>query len=213
MNSSRPYLVRALDEWIVDNDCTRHLLVSAEYPGVQVPPGFASDGQIVLNGKPVPQEVEPPVQLPADPKLSCSDREPAYHCYADFMQYRTRLPSGREVFELPTLRETMPNGATYLTIDYTEQRLDNYGPYTVPADSVFVMGDNRDESADSRAEVIESGLGGAVPLANIGGRAEFITFSLDGSTTWNPASWFSSLRGDRAWTTLRPPLAEGAAAK
>ena len=52
MNSSRPYLVRALYEWIVDNDCTPHLLVSAEYPGVQVPPGFASDGQIVLNASP-----------------------------------------------------------------------------------------------------------------------------------------------------------------
>ncbi|ERI53845.1 peptidase [Pseudomonas sp. EGD-AK9] len=52
MNSSRPYLVRALYEWIVDNDCTPHLLVNAEYPGVQVPPGFASDGQIVLNASP-----------------------------------------------------------------------------------------------------------------------------------------------------------------
>ncbi len=52
MNSSRPYLVRALYEWIVDNDCTPHLLVNAEYPGVQVPPGFASDGQIVLNVAP-----------------------------------------------------------------------------------------------------------------------------------------------------------------
>lgn len=52
MNSSRPYLVRALYEWIVDNDCTPHLLVNAEYPGVQVPAGFASDGQIVLNASP-----------------------------------------------------------------------------------------------------------------------------------------------------------------
>lgn len=52
MNSSRPYLVRALYEWIVDNDCTPHLLVNAEYPGVQVPSGFASDGQIVLNASP-----------------------------------------------------------------------------------------------------------------------------------------------------------------
>ncbi|WP_443190125.1 ClpXP protease specificity-enhancing factor [Pseudomonas indica] len=52
MKSSRPYLVRALYEWIVDNDCTPHLLVNAEFPGVQVPPGFASDGQIVLNVSP-----------------------------------------------------------------------------------------------------------------------------------------------------------------
>lgn len=52
MNSSRPYLIRALYEWIVDNDCTPHLLVNAEFAGVQVPPGFASDGQIVLNVSP-----------------------------------------------------------------------------------------------------------------------------------------------------------------
>jgi stringent starvation protein B len=52
MNSSRPYLVRALYEWIVDNDCTPHMLVNAEYPAVQIPQGFASDGQIVLNISP-----------------------------------------------------------------------------------------------------------------------------------------------------------------
>ena len=52
MNSSRPYLVRALYEWIVDNDCTPHMLVNSEFPAVQVPQGFASDGQIVLNVSP-----------------------------------------------------------------------------------------------------------------------------------------------------------------
>lgn len=52
MNSSRPYLVRALYEWIVDNDCTPHVLVNSEYPKVQVPQGFASEGQIVLNVAP-----------------------------------------------------------------------------------------------------------------------------------------------------------------
>ncbi|MCY1285974.1 Stringent starvation protein B [compost metagenome] len=52
MNSSRPYLVRALYEWIVDNDCTPHLLVNAEHAGVRVPPGYANDGQIVLNVSP-----------------------------------------------------------------------------------------------------------------------------------------------------------------
>ena len=52
MNSSRPYLVRALYEWIVENDCTPHLLVKSDYPKVQVPQGFASDGQIVLNVSP-----------------------------------------------------------------------------------------------------------------------------------------------------------------
>lgn len=52
MNSSRPYLLRALYEWIIDNDCTPHLLVNAEAPDVQVPSGYASDGQIVLNVSP-----------------------------------------------------------------------------------------------------------------------------------------------------------------
>ncbi len=52
MNSSRPYLVRALYEWIVDNDCTPHMLVNSEFRSVQVPKGFASDGQIVLNVSP-----------------------------------------------------------------------------------------------------------------------------------------------------------------
>lgn len=52
MNSSRPYLVRALYEWIVDNGCTPHILVNSDYPGVRVPPGYASDGQIVLNVSP-----------------------------------------------------------------------------------------------------------------------------------------------------------------
>ena len=78
----------------------------------------------------------------------------------------------------------------------------------VPADHVFLMGDNRDHSADSRAETWESGLGGPVPLANVGGRAEFITFSLDGTTTLNPLTWWSSLRGGRAWSTLRPAIAK-----
>ena len=49
MNSSRPYMLRALYEWIVDNDCTPYLLVDANHANVKVPPGYAADGQIVLN--------------------------------------------------------------------------------------------------------------------------------------------------------------------
>jgi signal peptidase I len=45
-----------------------------------------------------------------------------------------------------------------------------------------------------------------VPIANLGGRAEFTTFSLDGSSTWNPLTWFGALRGERAWTSLRPEI-------
>ena len=66
------------------------------------------------------------------------------------------------------------------------------------------MGDNRDDSADSRVSVELNGLGGAVPFENIGGRAEFVTFSMNGNAGWNPLTWFSDFRSDRAGASLRP---------
>ena len=164
------------------------------------------DGRIILNGQQVQREVVPPVRIPFEPDLLCQ----GVPCLANFSRFLMREASGKQFYEPPTYRETLPNGASYLVIDHTNQPLDTYGPYTVPDGHVFVMGDNRDESADSRARAEARGLGDAIPLENIGGRAEFITFSLDGSTTWNPVSWFTSLRGDRAWTTLRPARSERA---
>ncbi|MEL7045057.1 MAG: ClpXP protease specificity-enhancing factor [Pseudomonadota bacterium] len=52
MNSSRPYLLRALYEWIVDNGCTPHIIVDATQEGVEVPDQYVKDGQIVLNLSP-----------------------------------------------------------------------------------------------------------------------------------------------------------------
>ena len=49
MTSNRPYLIRAIHEWICDNGLTTHLAVNAGYPGVEVPQDFVQDGQIVLN--------------------------------------------------------------------------------------------------------------------------------------------------------------------
>jgi len=49
MNSSKPYIIRALHEWISDNDCTPLVLVSSEFPEVQIPAGIAKDGKVVLN--------------------------------------------------------------------------------------------------------------------------------------------------------------------
>lgn len=49
MTPSRPYLLRAFFDWLLDNDMTPHLLVNATLPHVQVPQQFVRDGQIVLN--------------------------------------------------------------------------------------------------------------------------------------------------------------------
>jgi stringent starvation protein B len=49
MTSSRPYLIRAIYQWIVDNGATPHLLVDASYPGVVVPREYVENGKIILN--------------------------------------------------------------------------------------------------------------------------------------------------------------------
>ncbi len=52
MTSNRPYLIRAIYDWIVDNNLTPHILVNAEYPNVQVPQEYVNGGKIVLNISP-----------------------------------------------------------------------------------------------------------------------------------------------------------------
>lgn len=161
------------------------------------------DGQIVLNGEPIVQEAEPPLDLPVDANSTCLGfGDPTFIVTGD---------DGARACRVPVYRETLPNGATYLVIDHLRQDLDDVPEQIIPEGHVFVMGDNRDHSADSRETLSSNGLLGPVPLENIGGRAEFITFSLDGTTSLNPVTWFTSLREGRAWSTLRPALAEGEA--
>ena len=75
-------------------------------------------------------------------------------------------------------REVLPGGRThYILEDGDSRRYDNTPEFKVPADHYFMMGDNRDHSADSRADV------GYVPAENLVGRAEFLFFSTDGSAS------------------------------
>ena len=101
------------------------------------------------------------------------------------------------------VRETLPGGHSYETLDFGMSDMENTPSYTVPAGHAFVMGDKRDNSADSRVPVARNGLGGAIPLESIGGRAEFLTFSLKGNASWNPLTWPSDFRSERTGNSLR----------
>ena len=154
------------------------------------------NGQVFLNGKPVRQDVQPALDLPVDANNPCNDN--------DFPGARTQGNDGTLRCYLPIILETLPNGVQYDTIDARSRETDDMEPVKIPAGHIFLMGDNRDNSSDSRVAAELGGLGGPVSWDRIGGRAEIITFSVDGSTNLNPASWVTSLRGDRAGTTLRP---------
>ena len=154
-------------------------------------------GIVYLNGRQIQRSKRPNALVPVDSNTRC-----AFGAFGDF---RVTGADGRPYCSLPVVRETLPNGRSYDTIDLGPSSGDEYPRIIVPKDHVFLMGDNRDYSADSRFPTSQLGLGGPVPWGDLGGRAEFITYSLDGSSSlWNPISWFSAMRGDRAGTSLRP---------
>jgi signal peptidase I len=77
--------------------------------------------------------------------------------------------------------ETLPNGVKHRIIEShgDDGSLDNTDVFIVPPDHYFAMGDNRDDSSDSRTDVV-----GYVPAENLIGRADIIFFSTDGSARW-----------------------------
>ena len=100
------------------------------------------------------------------------------------------------------LRETLPNDKSFMIQDFGPGGdLDDTPVYEVPAGHFFMMGDNRDNSIDSRVEM-SSGVG-MVPAENLVGKAEIIMFSWSpGASLFNPVSWFANLRPSRFFKIL-----------
>ena len=143
-------------------------------------------GQLILNGRPVPKQRIADFVLPITPNY------PEQACGAEL-----EVLDGEQVCRYRRFLETLPGGRSYQVLDKGDfPDRDDTAMYTVPAGHVFLMGDNRDNSADSRF-AFPSGMG-MIPLDRVEGRALVTFFSTDGSAEWlKPWTWVSAMRPDR----------------
>ncbi|WP_265563531.1 signal peptidase I [Sphingomicrobium arenosum] len=149
-------------------------------------------GVVILNGEPIKRERLPrDFAMPVTPNSECKPAPRA----RPFVQ-----PGNDGVMRClyPAFRETLPSGRSYTVLDQTTVGDgDDRAPVTVPEGHVFLMGDNRDDSLDSRFTPAVGGVG-LVPMENLVGRALGNFWSTDGSAEWYlPWTWFTALRPGR----------------
>ena len=149
-----------------------------------------SNGRLILNGKVAPRSQLPPVQVPITANSPCKVVPPRVQAIS--------LRDGAASCFYPAYLETLPGGPSYTVLDQVDHGpADDFGPVQVPAGHVFLMGDNRDDSLDSRFPTFEGGIG-MVPMEDLIGRALVTFWSTDGGASyWKPWTWFTALRGDR----------------
>lgn len=148
-------------------------------------------GMLVLNGRPIPRHQAGTFAMPISANSPC-------RVVAGATPMTGATGDGSPACLYPVFEETLPGGKTYRVIDQVDNpRADTVPEVVVPEGRLFLMGDNRDDSLDSRFSVREGGIG-FVPVENLIGRATLIFWSTDGTAEYaKPWTWFSALRGNR----------------